>query len=395
MTRNNLATGAAVVVLALVLAVVWATRPASPVPAAPPSSSASVSASASPTASAAIAPTASPTGVAGLDDRFGFIVTSGSGVWLRPETDLQKRTTLTGRWFVASPDGTQVAFWRESGNSEDLFVMSAARPDQERSVYKVPAGQQGVQIVWASDGSGLLFTVQRPTAAAPTSGPTVLTSMLVTLDLRTAATTTVGTLTDGRVYLAIAWDRSANLAAAGESSVTSTSPRAPVMETYLTVKTGGPIDVIRRPVTEGFAIPLIVGSPDARYVYARSDSVRFWPLADYSAMGSFQATGLRGKLLWRPGTTQVAWLDGSQLNAYDVSTKSAITLFRGIAPNPATGTDLGIFRVDGTAAVVGPVSVGPGVVAPMTLVSLGPGTSIQVDTGGAIGSGFIASVRLR
>ena len=168
------------------------------------------------------------------------------------------------------------------------------------------------------------------------------------------------------------------------------------METYLTIKTGATAEVTRRPVTDGLGIPGIVGSPEAKYVYARSaDSIRFWPLADYGAGDTFQATGLTGRLLWRPGTSQVAWLVGAQLNAFDVNTKTAVTLSRAISQNPATRNDLQIFRVDGSAAVVGPITLGPGALAPMQLVLLGPGTVVEFDSGGAIGSGFIASVRLR
>lgn len=354
-------------------------------------------ASPSPAATATVSsPAASPTAASGLDDRFGFIVTSGSAIWLRPETDPRKRTTLTGRMFSVSPDGTQVAFWRASGGAEELFVLPAARPDQERSVYKVPTGQQGGQIVSANDGSGLLSTVQVIAVGVPGGAP-VQRSTLITVDLRAAnAATIIATLSDGRMHVALGWDRTADLAAAGESGVTSTSPRAPAMETYLTIKTRAPVDVTRRPVTDGIAIPLIAGSPDAKYVYGRTgDPIRVWPLADYSAGNTFEATGLAGKLLWRPGTAQLAWLAGSELKAYDVSSKSAVTLFRGLTQNPAGVADLQLFRADGSAAVVGPVTLGPGVVAPMTLLSLGSGTAVQFETAGAIGGGFIASSRLR
>ena len=395
MSRTGLAVGGVALFLVGLLAAVWVTRTETPVASAPPTASSPTTSASAAASTPSAGPTASPAAAGGLDERFGFIVTSGSAVWVRPENDAQRRTTLTGRFSSVSADGTQIALWRATGGTDELFVVPAARLDQERSVYKVPAGQQGVQTVWANDGSGLLFTTQRPATPGSSSGPTVTSSTLVILDLRTASSaTTVATLTDGRMHLPIAWDRSNNLAAAGESSVTSSSPRAPVMETYLTLKTSGTLDVTRRPVTDGFAT--IVGSSDAKYVYARAaDSIRYWPLADYSAGASFTATGLTGKLLWRPGTTQIAWLAGQQLDAYDVGTKSTVTLFRGITRNSATGTDLQLFRADGSAAVVGPVSIGPGVVAPMTLVVLGSGTAVQFHTADAIGSGFMASVRLR
>ncbi|MGH2797280.1 MAG: hypothetical protein ACRDM0_06330, partial [Thermoleophilaceae bacterium] len=327
--RKTVAIGAAALLL-VALASIWAMRMEPPAPSTP-------GALASPVTSPPPGPgaaTASPAAATGLDDRFGFIVTSGSAIWIRPETDPEGRTTLTGRFFVASPDGTQLAFWRESGGTDELFVLPAADPEQERSVYPVPAGQQGIRIVWANDGSGLLITIQR--LATASTGPTVLMSTLLTLDLRGATgATTLATLTDGRAHLPIAWDRASELAAAAESSVTSRSARAPVMETYLTVRTTGPVEVTRHTASDGFAIPLIVGSPDARYVYARTgESIRFWPLADHTAGGTFQAPGFTGRLLWRPGTSQVAWLAGSQLEAYDVSAERAVTLFRGVAQNP-------------------------------------------------------------
>lgn len=372
--------------------------PASPAP-AETAAVTGAAASPSPTVAASPAPSlATSPATARLDDRFGFIVTSGSSVWLRPETDAQKRTTLTGRSFTASADGTQIAFWRDAAGTAELVVMPAARPDRERSVYKVPSGQQAAEIVWANDGGGVLVTVLR--AAAPGSGRTVAASTLIAVDLGAAnAATTLATLTDGRAYRPIAWDRTANVAAAVESSVTNTSPVSPTVEAYVTFKTGGSgtTTPTRTAVTDRLGIGSVTGSPDAKYVFglAGADSVRSWPLNDYAAGGTFNTPGRIGRILWRPGTAQVAWVNGSRLDAYDVGAKSSTTLFREIPANTGTGMELQLFRVDGSAAVIGPHTVGPGQAGSATLIAFASGTFVRFDMGDVIGNGFILSVRLR
>lgn len=373
--------------------------------AAPPSASSTVPPSASSTGVPGSVPTvgASPTAAAAtsparvtLDDRYGWIVTgpaaggSASEVWIRPEADPQKRTPISGAMFTASPDGAQVASWRASpsGESTDLVVFPAADPSQARSIYKVPTGQRGAWIVWASDGSGLLVTHQ---------GVDPRTESLVSIDLRASNTAvTLGTLTGGRGYVAIAWDRVADLIAAAETTVFTGGAAAPNLESYLTIKPGPTPSAVRTLISERIPSPRIAGSPDGKWAYGISaDGVRTWPTSNYSAGTTFQPAGQTSLLLWRPGTTQLVWVNSRdrQLETYDVATKAATVLARGLQGDPASSStpSMQAVRFDGSAAIVGDVQGGTGWI----LVDLNSGASIPIERGTAFSNGLIASVRLR
>lgn len=389
--------GAGVAVLTILgLALIYALRSERPpvatsaAPTASPQASPTVTGAPTATAAGTVppSPATSPTATtrSALDDRFGLIVTSGDAIWVRPETDPQRRSVLTGAMFRPSPDGTQIAFWRDGtdGPSSELLVAPAARSDQARSIHKVPSGQRGVEIVWASDGTGVLVTQ---------AGVSARTQSLVTVDLRPPTrATTLASLTDGRTYVAIAWDRIAELVAAAESTVATGGPAAPFVETYLTIKPGLTPTVSRTRVNERIATPSIRGSPDGKYAFGdTADGVRAWPASDYSAGTTFQTTGRTGNLLWRPGTAQVMWLNTRdlQLEAHDVATKTATTLFRGLAASPSTGVDLLAVRVDGSAAVAGPLAG----TAPRTLIDLKSGATTPVEMGSAFG--IIGAVRMQ
>lgn len=367
---------------------------------APPSASPSVPSSASATGTAGPTPTtgASPgatatSGVLTLADRYGWIVSgpnatgTASDLWIRPETDPQKRTPVTGAMLSASPDGTQVASWRPSPGGEltDLVLFPAPNPDQARSVFTLAGGRRGIEIVWASDGTGLLVRHQGVNAPGES---------LVSIDLRASnSAVTLGTMTDGRTYVPIAWDRATNLIAAAETTVYGGGAAAPDLQNYLVIKPGPTPSIDRTPIGDRIPSPTVKGSPDGRWAYGRgADGVRVWPTNNYAAGHTFQPAGLTGSLAWRPGTTHLVWVDTAdkQLHTYDAATKAAAVVMRGLAPDPTSGgPSVGAVRFDGSAALVGRVQGG----TRWILVDLSTGAQVPFDMGTAFGPGV--SVRLR
>jgi len=215
-SRNLLIAAAVVALVAIVIVVALRSGDQAGTTGASPTPSAAVSASARPSASGAAAATASAAAsgstAAGAvyDDDFGFLVVDpGISGTIRKESSNARIGSAEGNSFVISPDGRQVAYWTV-GKDPQLRIFSAVDPSKQQTLVTLTT-EHGVGVVWAGDGSGLLYSV-----ATGGGFSNVDSAALRTFDLRGVTSTTILVSTEpGKILQPIAWDRGANVAAAG------------------------------------------------------------------------------------------------------------------------------------------------------------------------------------
>ena len=408
-SRSLLAAGAVVAVLAIALIIGFQLRDRSTTTANPsasptPSTSGAIAVpSATATASSAVA-TSGPLGAGIYNDDFGFIVTTGDIVAANIRTE--SSNTLTGSFasqvFAVSPDGKSVAYWTlGTGSVPQLRTFTTLGNATEQTWVTLAAGQRGGGVAWSSDGAGLLYSTETGNfgVGGITNGSTL---NVYELAANGRHGTTIDTQTNtGWLYRPIAWDRSANLAAAGLTG------EGAGLSFYVTVRINPDGTFTRQQVdtksrtTFGMPIGSIKASSDAKLVLGvdfDSGDIKWWPLADYAANRSQAGAGRRGAL-WRPGTHEIGFMSAEQLWLGDVDKFGpqglCCTAFSGA---PATST-LRTFRADGTAVVLAVVPFrSPALGATdYTLVRLG--SDPKATTGDRVSfqdlGGLVTSVRLR
>ena len=326
-------------------------------PVATPSHSPSVApTSAAPTASLTPVASPSPTATATADAaRYGVLLGSGGRISVRSETTFATSVYAAGgEHAVASHDGRRIAFWRTGpqGNNPQELRIADIPSGNERMLTSLPAGFAGGALVWSSADDGLFYEVHS-TASFPGAGGGPRSSRLESYDLLAtqAPGATDGSLmlTDGRVFIPLAWDRSGALSSA------------------LTTGEGGyAIDYVtwdRRVLPAGqnatkltrFPWPVIAGqvnaSHDAKRLLAvdlAANAVRVWPLAD---IGSADIVRAGAKLLsaqWRKGVaSDISWVVGSNVDVFTYQTSTVATWYEGQAP-----VTILAWRVDGSGIVL-------------------------------------------
>ncbi|MDP9245842.1 MAG: hypothetical protein M3O64_04240, partial [Chloroflexota bacterium] len=222
-SRYLLTAGAVVAVLAIALIVglqlrdrnTTAANPsASPTPSltnvpsvVQPSSTANPNVTPTPSAASSPAGSTAPGGAI-YNDEFGFIVTDvGGTASIRKESNNARIVSIDGQGIAVSPDGRQVAYF----TADQLKVASAASPSSVVFSSSLSANEHGGAIAWSSDGNGLVYAVN--------TGQQTISSTVRTLDLRSGgpAQVVLTSTAAGVILQPIAWDRSANLAAVGET----------------------------------------------------------------------------------------------------------------------------------------------------------------------------------
>jgi hypothetical protein len=283
-----------------------------------------------------------------LDDRFGFYFYSGpsrstsKAIVLSETSDAEVSAFFPqDRSFVSvsravSPDGRSVAYWSPLSEGAVLHVRSATG-DSDRAVFAAAREMSGGPFTWSSDGSAIAVAVDN-NCFEICGGPQV--AELWTVDLATAATEKVAS---GKIWLPVAWDRAAQLIAAGVSGPGG----------YL-----GGYDVISLsakpyPVRSfGFPQPPfccalgLKASTDARYVLLTwpRQEVLWWPVAHPERRSTIPTS--KSHAMWRPGTSEIWWVDGGELISFDVSTATRKVALRG-----RFGATLVGFRIDGSVAI--------------------------------------------
>jgi|GEM_PF-3569602 len=388
-SRSLLTAGAAVAVLVLALVVGLQLRDRTDTAASPtatPRPSPSVS-----TAPGAVAPsatpgdTASPRAASVLNDSFGFVVIEvGSAATIRTETGTSV-SSINGMQYVVSPTGDRIAYVASEGGRGVIHIRTlAGGTDRTGPSFGDPEGGP-TGMVWSNDGTGLLIGSGR----AADTGPVPTTpALLQTFDLSSGTSAVIATRQDGKVYAPIAWDRAAKVAAAAETGAGGFG------SAYLTFDLSqSPVSVKSTPVNGRSSIPR--ASSDAKLVLAQdidSREIRYWPLADISALKSV-GTSTSSGALWQPGSHRIGSINGDAFVLFGADDGSTVTLFRGLKTGTPTqpGAQLRTFRADGSAIVIG-VPIGTGLGATdYTVTRLADGASTIVQMPG----GLVASVRLR
>jgi hypothetical protein len=241
--------------------------------------------------------------------------------------------------------------------------------------------------VWSNDGTGLVVLTVRGTPA----GGGIAEATLRTTEVSTGLTTVVARRTDGRSYWPVAWERAAKIVAALEIGDRGGATA------YIAIDlTQAPPRVSSVPVQGTIAALSVRASGDAKYVLSTDVATfvgRWWPIADYTSASSLPG-GPHYVAAWRPGTSQVGWVEGptgagippgqaNELVLYDVRTGVRVVITRDRA---LTGAQLRGFRSDGSAAIL--VSHSPG---DAVVLDLATGATAPVSDSALIGP----SIRLR
>lgn len=400
--RNTWIAAAAVLalLLAIIIVVGLQSRPGEVAVSSPsPTASAKVSASATPAVASATATSVASTtppatgGSTVYNDDFGFIVTNvGPGTNIRTESG----TPRSGLGFdqqgsAVSPDGKNIAYWTAGTSSgpQQLRTFTTLGNATEQTWVTLAAGVRGGGIAWSSDSAALLYSTETGNFGI-SGGANSATLNVYELAASGRHGTTIDTQTNtGWLYRPIAWDRSANLAAAALTG------EGAMMSFYVTVRLNPDNSyTVQRVDNRSREIGLSLGSAssDAKLVLAidgGSGNIVWWPLADIAAKKTASGTGKTGAL-WQPGTHKIGFIsaDGGFV-LFQTDDGSAATPFRGVKAGSAVRT----FRADGTAVVlsfVAPGSSGLGS-TDYTLTRLADGASVAFQASGGLG----ASVRLR
>ena len=295
----------------------------------------------------AVAPTSAISGLAVvLSDRFGFVLTTpGVSFDIVSETGSTVAPGIGGEGPVVSPSGDRLAYLQSSDGTTRVLLRNIA--DGTDRIILTLLARPVTPLVWSNDGTGLLLAlgVGADAGLAPTTPAT-----LQTVDVASGATQIIAQRSDGSLYKPLAWDRPGKLAAAAEIGPGG------VDSAYLT------FDLSRSPIgstsTHDSDPGKMQASADARFgssAGAYSGVVRWWPVASYGAAGTVGATTL-SLPVWRPGTSQLGWVEDGELRLFDAARGTTAVALRGLAGNVTLLT----FRVDGSAAVLA-TRTGPGV----------------------------------
>jgi hypothetical protein len=308
----------------------------------------------SPTANPNVTATPSAPGGAIYNDDFGFIVTAGDIVAanIRKESSNARIGGFASQGFAVSPDGRQVAYWRQStgGSQLDIYTVSSG---SARTILGLST-QGGGAIAWSSDGTGVVFAANS-TNSSPSGGPT---SQLITVDLASGDHVQIALRTDGRIFWPLAWNRGLNLVAGGVTG------DGGFMSDYFTIDTAANASALTSlPVQGRMTIGSVHASTDAKFVVGTDIDTGFsyWPLADFSAkIAPAESKYGQAGALWRPGTHEIGFIGPSnQFWLCNVDRNTPLgcgtTAFSGVPDGAFVRT----FRADGSAVVLA-VQVGAG-----------------------------------
>jgi hypothetical protein len=403
-SRYLLTAGAVVAVLAVALIIGFQLRDRSQ-SAAPPSASPTPSsrgaavvdpsASPKPTATPPPASGSPATGGAVYNDEFGLIVQdyNGGNASLRKESSnarIVSFTPVNPQSYAVSPDGRNVAYFAPGtgGGPQQLRTFPAGGNATEQTLATLPAGVRGGAIVWSSDGAGLLYSTETG-GSGIVPGPNSATLNIYELAADGRHATTIDAQSNtGLVYRPIAWDRSANVAAAGITG------EGGYMVRYVTVRSGpgSSFTVSRADMTGGsIGMGSVHASTDAKLVFGviiglGPPSIAYWPLADISSRKTTSAD--LNSALWQPGTHKIAYLraDGAFI-LFQTDDGSSTTVFAG----PNSYLRIAAFRPDGSAVLLAAREAPTSNSTDFTLYRLSDGASVTFQEL----VGVMVSVRLR
>ncbi len=349
-SRYLLTAGAIVAVLAIALIVGFQLRDRSTTAANPSPSPTRLVTSVpnivppSPTANPNVTPTpAVSASQALLSDRFGFLLQISGGFAIRSETG----TTigqLVGFAPSVSPDGRQVAYWQGSGPGNELRLVDPAKPNDQRTLLKLPATERGGGgILWSPDGAALVLPIwSADSFEGIDGGPKI--AWLRMLNVSTGSLRDVAKLTSGRVLVPVAWDLGLSVIGAAETGAGGFMS----MYDVIPVNANSALQIERQDV-QGRVIG-VQGSPDGKRVlgiWMDENTVHIWPTAIFGAAYPVGKGGTLTGARWRPGSDQVWWAVSNEVGWFIPQTSSSAVMYG--AAGPVT---IGPFRPDGSALVM-------------------------------------------
>jgi len=378
MNRNGILwlAAAAVAVIAIVIVIGLRSpeqtgRTASPSPSLTASARATATASASATSSTPATASTAPGGAI-YDDGFGFIVfeQQAGKASFRRESSNARLSSFDQQGFAVSPDGFSIAYWTPgSGPSpQQLRIIGGA---SELTLITLASGQRAGGIAWSSDGAAVAYSTDSGGSLGGAANSSTLNIYELAANGRHGTTIATESNT-GWFYRPIAWDRSANIVAAGLTG------EGGGMGFYVTVRINPDNSFnVQRMDTKSSGLGILMqsvgASSDAKFVLGvdfGSSDIRWWPLADYAAGKTQSGAGKRGAL-WRPGTHEIGFMSGEQLWLGDVDKAGALGLCcTGVSGVPATSS-LRTFRADGSTALIAVGSTGRAELADFPLIRLG------------------------
>lgn len=280
-----------------------------------------------------------------LDDRFGLVLIDGHGTsTIRNETSDRPITSFMpqGRSWTSlsvdvSPDGRSIAYWAPAQDGAALHVRSATS-GVDRVVFTAERDMSGNTFAWSSDGTGIVATIDNNCQEICAVQGGRAAQELWTIDVAAGTSEKVAT---GSFWLPVAWDRAAKRIAAGV-----TGPGG-YLTAYDVIDLGQKPYAVRPSRFASSTIGRLRASTDARFVLlvgaGTAPSLSWWPIdapQKRVEVRSFNGTTAE----WRPGTTEIWWSSGLDLDAMDVATGTQRSI-------PGSfGAVLG-FRVDGSAVM--------------------------------------------
>ncbi len=302
---------AALLVIVLGIALLYAYRNSSSVPAQSPAPTTAAIASPSPPVPSSSTPatstptsSASPSGTAEAPlpgtERFAIVVDQGCSPpgpppFVRREDRDEVIATLGNGYLcqlrgAVSPDGRKLAYWLfENGRSEVALYQNGTTTTLFRLGDELLAN-----LVWSSDGTGILFVAMK----GGVQGVPPEYAALRTHDVASGSGSEL--LRERGVFFApLAWDRGRRLTAA----TLTREPLAP--SEYLEVTEN---NVVAR-YTLAAGISVAGASPDAALVIAQQTGVlRYWPIGSFADQKELrpEAGAGAGSVAWRPGSRELA-----------------------------------------------------------------------------------------
>jgi len=236
-------------------------------------------------------------------------------------------------------------------------------------VTTAPSGWNGGAIAWSNDDSGLLYEIDRiPDPNAPPGPPVAPPSRMFSIDLSTASAQPV---TDpaldfdrGLVFIPLAWDTSAGIAAA-----LTTGEGGFAAEYLVWDKRAGTVKKtpFPWPVLAGSVRPSADGTVMLANEFQRDGGLRFWGIRDIGnsqRLTPIPDTARSVDASWRTGTKgDFAWVTGFSVSLYTFATdRVPILIHRG-------QSDVAIlaWRPDGSGIVLSEIGRGVFVVDLTTL----------------------------
>lgn len=291
---------------------------------------------------------AQPAGL--LDDRFGLLIQIGGGFAVRSESG-SSLGQFEGYAPVVSPDGRQVAYWRDSGGRSELRLVDPARPSEPRTLVTLPTTERGGGgILWSADGTALVLPIYSvATFDGIDGGPK--TAVLRTLTLNGGAPREVWKVTNGRVLTPVAWERAANTIGAIETGPGGFVNAYDVVVTDANSALMGTTEEVHGRVVG------VQGSSDGTRVlgiWMDENTVHIWPTRNFSQAYPVGKGGTLYSARWRPGPSgQVWWSVNNDVGWFIPQTSSSAVMYGGSSP-----LVVGPFRPDGSAVVLAASGVG-------------------------------------